>query len=211
MRYYTLLAAILVALTAFGQGTPISIYGTILNPDMTVPEADCITFCAHYGVQSLCFPEDSGVGRIRYDESRGSWLVRADNFDPEPPNGAVIEIYFWNLCNDEGASVSVTIDTSYPSHDMGEVVLGETGIKEASRPEVAELQIYPNPFNAACIIEGSASIEIHDISGRVVRTIGGNGWLMWDGTSSTGIELPSGIYFVRAVDTGAVRRVVFLR
>ncbi len=69
--------------------------------------------------------------------------------------------------------------------------------------------IYPNPFNSSCRIEiiappGDLRIEIFDITGRSVKSFGteirsGSAIILWDGKDGLGRELPSGVYFVKAV------------
>ncbi|GEM_PF-2795978 len=212
MRYsIIILLALAFAFSALGQGEPHSLYGTLQNSDSSIPSAECIRFCGYFGTQSVCFPEDSGAGRIRYLESSGVWLVRADIFDPAPTSGEVVNIYFWNDCNDDGAIKNVTIDLAVPSQNIGSVVLGEMSIDEAEKPNVAGLKAYPNPFNAVCLIEASSSVEIYDISGKIVDSVAGKGRFVWDATTDTGEVLPSGVYFVRETATGAVCRILLMR
>ncbi len=81
-----------------------------------------------------------------------------------------------------------------------------TGIEDKTTlPEELSLGAYPNPFNASVAIDvtGSdkdASLDIFDISGRVVRSFdldAGRSRIVWDGTTPNDTRLPSGIYFVR--------------
>ncbi len=69
--------------------------------------------------------------------------------------------------------------------------------------------LYPNPFNPNITVSfglpqaGPAQIRIHDVSGRIVRTLLEepltSGWhtVRWNGRSDQGEELPSGMYFCR--------------
>ena len=73
------------------------------------------------------------------------------------------------------------------------------------------LQNYPNPFNPETCIEfsntqpGIISLEIFDITGRLVRSIGnhlfseGNHHIIWDGKNNEGLQSSSGIYFYRLI------------
>lgn len=212
MRYsIILLLALAFAFSALGQGEPHSLYGTLQNADFSIPTAACIRFCGYFGAQSLCFPDDSGVGRIRYLEDSGVWLIRADAFDPAPLTGEEVTIYFFNDCIDEGATKFVMIDLSIPSQNLGTVVLDVLGIDEAGRPNVTGLKAYPNPFNASCMIEASSSVEIYDISGKIVDRLEGNGRFIWNATTDAGEVLPSGVYFVREIASGAVCRILLMR
>jgi hypothetical protein len=80
-----------------------------------------------------------------------------------------------------------------------------TGIEDpfdANMPRMAVLyQNYPNPFNR--------NLGIYDLLGRQVKLLvdesqyPGDYQVIWDGTSVSGNELPSGIYFYRLFMTGA--------
>jgi len=84
------------------------------------------------------------------------------------------------------------------------------------------LQNYPNPFihgtTIKCVIPNGrvGKLTIYDVTGRVVRsyTVGsGLHTIYWDGTSTTGREVPPGIYFyVMDVDSKQlVHKMVKLR
>jgi acyl-CoA thioesterase-1 len=88
-----------------------------------------------------------------------------------------------------------------------------TGLKGSlenfSPSEYSLLQNYPNPFNPETCIDFSVSkseiisLEIYDITGRLVRTIGnhiyskGSHHIIWDGKNNEGFQSSSGIYFYR--------------
>ncbi len=68
------------------------------------------------------------------------------------------------------------------------------------------VRVSPNPFSSSVAIEVSGnsgidvSIQIFDVSGRLVTEldpVSGGCSFLWDGKSSSGIEVPSGIYAVR--------------
>ena len=84
---------------------------------------------------------------------------------------------------------------------------------------------YPNPFNPHCTIQYDLPVaqrvvlKVYDVTGACVRTLV-DGWKergihkeMWDGKSSGGEALASGIYFYRIVAGKfvAARKVVLLR
>ena len=93
-----------------------------------------------------------------------------------------------------------------------------TSISNESRrvlPESLTLTAFPNPFNASSILNytiplaGDYQIKIYDISGRVVQTFDlghlslGNYQLDWNGTSTAGVQVPSGIYTCR-IESGSL-------
>ncbi|HDG68508.1 MAG TPA: T9SS type A sorting domain-containing protein, partial [candidate division Zixibacteria bacterium] len=70
-------------------------------------------------------------------------------------------------------------------------------------------QNFPNPFNAACVINyelperAQVRLEIYDLSGHRVRTLvndeqsAGYRSVVWDGTDDNGNVVPSGVYFYK--------------
>ncbi|HPF36777.1 MAG TPA: FlgD immunoglobulin-like domain containing protein [Candidatus Krumholzibacteria bacterium] len=80
----------------------------------------------------------------------------------------------------------------------------------ASAPAAVSLQPnYPNPFNPSTTLsftlgaEGPVRLTVHDVSGRVVRTLidevraAGPNQVIWDGRDERGTEAAAGVYFVR--------------
>ena len=80
----------------------------------------------------------------------------------------------------------------------------------ASRPnEYALSQNYPNPFNPTTLItyqipsDGNVRLEVYNLIGQPVRMLidkpepAGTYAVDWDGRTSDGLELTTGIYFVR--------------
>ena len=97
-----------------------------------------------------------------------------------------------------------------------------TGVEEVALDKLELLQNYPNPFihgtTIKCVIPNGrvGKLTIYDVTGRVVRsyTVGsGLHTIYWDGTSTTGREVPPGIYFyVMDVDSKQlVHKMVKLR
>jgi len=84
---------------------------------------------------------------------------------------------------------------------------GVPGVAEASRPESPEISVYPNPFNSSCSITGQGSVEIIDMTGRLIDQI--ELPCMWTPKD----DLPSGTYLVRATVGGVAlsKRVVYLK
>jgi hypothetical protein len=85
----------------------------------------------------------------------------------------------------------------------------EPGAVEAVRTASGFVAIRPNPFNPTTTIDfrvGAAtrvSLRLYDVGGRMVRTLvdgmttAGEHTIVFDGTSSAGASLASGIYFLR--------------
>ena len=102
-----------------------------------------------------------------------------------------------------------------------------TGVRSNSAFRAARLtSAYPNPFNPSIAIEYVVSssdadirITVHDITGRVVLTLlegtvpAGSYEVRWDGRDERGVEVVSGVYFVRMKAPGLVesRKVVLVR
>jgi hypothetical protein len=107
-----------------------------------------------------------------------------------------------------------------------------TGIVETGHDEGAvaadnvdgpqPLRSWPNPFSVttsmafAAPIEAPTTLAIHDVAGRLVRSVrvpAGSLEITWDGRDSDGRSLPSGIYFVRLGEKTRVSaaRLVLLR
>ena len=78
------------------------------------------------------------------------------------------------------------------------MLMDMTGIDDTRKPESPELlSIKPNPFNASCRITAPGPVEIYDISGRLVKRLGGSSSKVnefWKGRDSDGREMPSGVY-----------------
>ena len=98
-------------------------------------------------------------------------------------------------------------------------------MEEGIRPEYANLNNYPNPFNASTAIRYSlsaaspVSLSIYNILGRHVRTLvdqpmsAGDHELTWDGKDKLGQDAASGVYLIvmRAGEQRSVHKAVMLR
>jgi len=84
-----------------------------------------------------------------------------------------------------------------------------TGVTEGTgEPGTARrLRASPNPFSGSTSfavpsgVPAPAAVTIHDVAGRVVRRLTGDGALSWDGRDDAGRPLPSGVYFARSTGT----------
>jgi hypothetical protein len=84
-------------------------------------------------------------------------------------------------------------------------------------------QNYPNPFNAGTVIkvdlpsQSDYSLTIYNVAGQVVRNFSGSGLgtidVAWDGQSSNGSSVASGMYFYRVVagEFQATKKMVLLK
>ena len=108
---------------------------------------------------------------------------------------------------------------------------GQTGVREqaySSNQGPLVTRLYaprPNPFRTRLVIryslaaEGRATLCVHDLTGRVVRTLAdgvvrpGRYTVNWSGTDDRGRELARGIYFCRftAGDYHATQKLVLQR
>ncbi|OYV02706.1 hypothetical protein CGW93_04180 [candidate division bacterium WOR-3 4484_18] len=87
---------------------------------------------------------------------------------------------------------------------MQQAIVELTGVEEIALDKLELLQNYPNPFihgtTIKCVIPNGkvGKLTIYDVTGRIVRayTVGsGLHTIYWDGTSTTGKEVPPGVYF----------------
>jgi len=112
------------------------------------------------------------------------------------------------LVSSNDATITVTVHNGYPYRGTAVV---STGIEEGSGP-LQRFQIMapaPNPFSASASFTyslataGQASLEIYDVSGRIVRTLtsgeheAGTHSVEWLGDDHTGTAVPNGIYVGR--------------
>lgn len=160
------------------------------------------------------------------------WLVRTDSLGD-------IE---WDLTLQSdyptlGEHVTQSPDTGYAvvgtqlvTNEDRDIILAKaekpTGIDEEdySPSHGIGLNIEPNPFYSACIVEINhpdshrIQVSIFDISGREIKSLSGgltsagSHSMTWDGTDAHGEELSSGTYIILAASEGdfAVERVVKL-
>ena len=111
--------------------------------------------------------------------------------------------------------------------DGTEDIVGETVTARTEGTLVTRLyNASPNPFRDGTVIQldvASASrgisVKIHDVSGRVVRSLepetmrSGRHTVTWNGTNDRGQQVSSGVYFI-TLDAAGVRdngRIVYLR
>jgi len=118
-----------------------------------------------------------------------------------------------------GPGLAVKFTTDPP------VYSGETGLPEQGLPMKSGISAYPNPFNPhltisfSLLTEAQGSLVVHDVSGRQVRTLKagqftqGTNEFIWNGQDEYGLDVASGVYFVRLVagEYQESKKVVLLR
>lgn len=84
-----------------------------------------------------------------------------------------------------------------------------SGIKWDKSGENLSIRSYPNPFNPETNIEynikstAQVGIKIYDVQGKLVRSLGssyrqaGSYTTRWNGLNENGIQVPSGVYFIK--------------
>jgi hypothetical protein len=120
---------------------------------------------------------------------------------------AVTYLYGFHIWSLDSASAQGLIDWM-----MDEIRGGHTGVNDdRPTPSVFSTQNYPNPFNPSTTIayalptRAHVTIEILNVLGQAVRKLvdedvaAGNHLVFWDGTTSSGHAVSSGVYFYRLI------------
>ncbi len=109
----------------------------------------------------------------------------------------------------DDVTLTVTAHNLYPMQVMVPTGVGTEGGSSAGIPGFHLGTVSPNPVTSAATIGfstvsgGSVSLQVFDLSGRVVRTLhqgdlpGGTHSVVWDGADSRGSMVPGGVYFYR--------------
>jgi hypothetical protein len=180
-------------------GDTVSIYDV-----STTPVATAVSFD---GIDEYKFE----AGLIPPVQMSSGWMIIRGNDD----DGCY---FFWQDAHDgSGATYDESAgEWQSISHDLSfclyfdSTIVGIDNPHENLIPERTSLiQNYPNPFNATTSINfvlrntGDVTLEIYDISGRLVKTVydgnlaAGTYSVIWDGTGKSGDVVSSGIYFYR--------------
>jgi len=157
------------------------------------------------------------VGELVHGEGTTDVFHTYEFVDSAPPAADVVYYYLRQVDLDGSASRS----------DVIEVVFAPAASEQRLVPTVSALaQNYPNPFNPETTIqfdlsEGAAvSLTIYDVTGQAVRTLIGGEFvsagsysLLWDGRSSYGVQVASGVYFyeLRAGEYNSMMKMTLLR
>jgi len=156
--------------------------------------------------------------RVRYDQHNNN--AAADTFRSTLMITAISYGFDSDLRSDFEALNFPISDATYD-----ELMNMVTGVAEESEFDRVALSCWPNPCRSRATLSytlpgaGPASVRVYSASGRLVRTLfsgeqkAGHHIAPWDGRDETGIEVASGIYFVRVVceDAEAMGKIVLLR
>lgn len=116
--------------------------------------------------------------------------------------------YFWSV---------QSVDTAFLGSafaEEGSFTFAPSGVGGAGLASGPALRAVPNPFAGSTALHftrlpaGPPRVLIFDAGGRLVRTLqdgvlsAGTMTIAWDGRDRSGLEMPSGVYLVRLVDSG---------
>jgi hypothetical protein len=155
----------------------------------------------------VCLSEAGSIVAVGYADAGGDITLSFDPF--AAPTSLTLTVTAFNR---------VTAVHTVP-------VFEGTGVPGGGTLETALRAVRPNPAPGGCRIEYSlgrecdVSIEIFSVAGRRVRTLAsgceapGNRSLLWDGRDDAGVDVSSGVYFLRmaAGDYLDAQRIVMLR
>jgi hypothetical protein len=148
-----------------------------------------------------------------------SWGLDSYTFDLTNHPGGSFNVWFDVTFEDEfGNPCELTLD---PEFDPS----SPSAISETPSSAYSLSQNYPNPFNPVTEIsfqiptDGAVSLEVYDVSGRLVRTLvnghrtSGPYTERWDGKDDNGRSVATGVYFYRmkAGSFNQTRRMVLLK
>lgn len=168
-------------------------------------------YLGHYPVRSIDEVRVGGAQTESYvAHLANGWLLLAN----PPADGETVEVEF---------TYSVDLDLGVTNWDQGQgnfvfMNTRATDVPDAARA-IAALRIYPNPMSTRTRIRyrgeavPDARLDIHDISGRLVRSLhdgplpeGLRIW-EWDRRDDSGLRVSPGVYFARIVTTAERRSV----
>ena len=134
--------------------------------------------------------------------------ITLEAFETQRPHHSLTFVY----CDREGKSAS--FERTSPSFGSTSIALSGVSPTDNLPTEFNLAQNYPNPFNPTTEISldlpvaGHVSLMVFNVLGQQVRTLvdnempAGSHLVSWDGTSSSGNAVSSGVYFYR-LETGS--------
>ncbi len=153
-----------------------------------------------------------------------------------PANTVIGKKYTWIDNSSEAGNTyyywvrSTNFDGTTSFHGPVSILIEDDNNNGTTTPVVAKVSginsIYPNPFNPTANIKYSiptasnVTIDVYNVMGQKVasmdegyRSAGDNISAAWNGVSTTGHDLPSGIYFFKlmANDTVSVQKAIMLK
>jgi len=164
------------------------------------------------GSGSFSFPTiRNDLGTVKFDQAilgtgsqSGSGNLFIIRFQAENTGADNLLFDKIDLRNAQNDTIPVCADSGY-------IQIGLTGIKEKFNSATKfslDLSTFPNPFNSTLVVQYSllkkqkVIISIYDLNGRKIKQLfsgtksPGKHILMWDGTSSMGKFVASGIYLI---------------
>jgi len=167
--------------------------------------------------------EDFGSGNYRWIkfaiiDTDGDFIeepyIAYDYTDEDPE-----DIRELAACTNQAGDIFAGWSEYFPEDSAYRLVLGwfdhdSLGVEEDQLTGMAEpsfsISASRSPFRESVTFTTNADpapgqIAVYDISGRMVRSLvadPGDGFFFWDGTDSSGEELPSGTYIVRGASDG---------
>jgi predicted GH43/DUF377 family glycosyl hydrolase len=203
---------------AINDATGLVAGGITLKYDSTVLKA--VNVLTDTSLQSAYWEANTNInGEVRFAFAATK---------PTKGQGNLLIVEFEVLPNTEGKTSPLIFDDVSLSDSTN--IKMKNGFVTILSPNFALLQNFPNPFNPETWIpyklasNASVTIRIHDIKGKLVRTIGlGNRTTgsyvtkdkaaYWDGTDSLGQKVVSGVYFYtfQAGEFKATRKMVILK
>ncbi len=202
----------------FHDSEPDSGY-SVDNLPPSVPEG----FLAAYGAGVDLSWEPSAEVDFRYFK-----IYRGDEpdftVDPESPLHTTIDTAWLDGGGDRDHFYRISAVDFAGNESPAVAPAATTGAGEATRPFKLHAAA-PNPFNPRTTLSFDlhaavrADLRVYDISGRVIRTLvagqlpAGRHEVEWDGTDSSGRQIPAGIYFYKleAGGRGATGRVALVK
>ena len=204
---------------------------TLNRPYRTLLFAALAVVFVMWGGESVLGADGGSVPQLDNSSNGSDDVIRSTGLDGVEDAQT---IHPWDN-NDLTDTTHLSDPGSARRHPKGTI---ETGGKELNGPgldkrgadvirpdRVTLLRNYPNPFNAQTRIEfalsqsGAASLEIYNLLGQVVQQVvwthldAGTHSYLWNGHSTKGMEVPSGVYFYRleSAETSAINKMVLLK
>jgi hypothetical protein len=203
----------------YGNGTILLQYLTMVAPlDNATIGIESQTALPGFGLQvvyNAAYMHDNLAIRI----TKGITWVSAvpTSGSIAPANGQDVTVTFYStglaLGTYRGRLDISSNDPSTPLVSVPVVLhIGPTGVEETINGVPVEFELaqnYPNPFNPTTKIhyglpeQATVSLKIYDVLGQVVATVesgtrtAGYHEVVWNGRSSSGSQIGSGIYFYR--------------
>jgi hypothetical protein len=144
---------------------------------------------------------------------------------PGYENGDAIDLRLWSAA--EGRELRLEADLDGTDYGTSPLTVGTAMVfgQDAVPSEFGLSQNYPNPFNPSTAIdfsiatEGFVSLNVYDISGRMVSTIvegnlsTGYHSVVWNGIDNNGMSVSAGIYiYALQTETSSItRKMVFMK